>query len=362
MEVAQQVAPTLEAVLVMGPNWVGDAVMSTPVLANLRRGLPKAKIELLVPAYVAPLFEEHPHVDRVLIHGQQPSWRECLAQVRALRHRRYDVALLLPNSLRAALWAWMIRPPIRIGYATDGRRWLLTHPISAEDVQPFRRRGAHGCQAWQHQIEAYLRLLASLQIPVVERLPLLARSNAAEAEAERLWACQGLRRDERIIGICPGAAFGPAKRWWPERFAALADRLMERLGIAVGLFGSAAEAPLIDDIRSRMSQPAISFAGQDTLGSFMALAARCRVLITNDSGAMHIASAVGTPVVAMFGPTDPRRTAPMNPHATVLRHEVRCSPCFRTICPFADHPCMRLIEVEEVYEAVLHRLGMGHYS
>src|SRR5215472_15644670 len=282
MEAAQQVAPNPEAVLVVGPKWVGDAVMSTPVLANLRRGLPKAEIELLVPAYVAPLFEEHPQVDRVLIRGQRPSWRECLAQVRALRRRRYDVALLLPNSLRAALWAWMIRPPIRIGYATDGRRWLLTHPVSAEDVQPLRRKGAHACKVSEnHQIEAYLRLLAPLHIPVVERLPLLAPSSAAQTEAERLWACQGLGRDERIIGICPGAAFGPAKRWWPERFAALADRLMERLGILVGLFGSAAEVPLIADIRSRMRQPSISFAGQDTLGSFVALAARCRVMITN---------------------------------------------------------------------------------
>jgi lipopolysaccharide heptosyltransferase II len=359
MKAAQQLSPHLDAVLVMGPNWVGDAVMSTPVLANLRRGLPKAKIELLVPAYVAPLFEAHPCVDRVLIRGQRLSWRQCLAQVRALRHRRYDVALLLPNSFRAGLWTWMIRPPIRIGYATDGRHWLLTHAVSAEDVQPLRRKGAHSCKASaNHQIETYLRLLVPLQIPVVERLPLLVPSSRAKVEAERLWACHGLGREERVIGICPGAAFGPAKRWWPERFAALADRLMERLGIRVGLFGSPVDVPLIDHIRSLMHQPAISFAGQDTLSSFMALAARCRVLITNDSGAMHIAGAVGTPVVAMFGPTDPRRTAPMNPHATVLRHDMPCSPCFRTSCPFADHPCMRLIEVENVYEAVLHRLGM----
>jgi heptosyltransferase-2 len=359
MEAAQQVASTLEAVLVMGPNWVGDAVMSMPVLANLRRGLPKAKIELVVPAYVAPLFEEHPHLDRVLIRSQRPSWREHLAQVRALRRRRYDVVLLLPNSFRTGLWTWMVRPPMRIGYATDGRRWLLTHPVAAEDVQPLRRRGAHAYRASEnHQIEAYLRLLAPLQIPVVERLPQLTPSSRAKAEAERLWTYHGLGRDERVIGICPGAAFGPAKRWWPERFAALADRLMERLGIRVGLFGSPAEVSLIDHIRSLMNQPAISFAGQDTLSSFTALAARCRVLITNDSGAMHIASAVGTPVVAMFGPTDPRRTAPMGPQATVLRHDVPCSPCFRTICPFADHPCMRLIAVEDVYEAVLHRLGI----
>jgi heptosyltransferase-2 len=346
----QPIAPHLDAhldaVLVIGPNWIGDAVMSTPVLTNLRRGLPKAQIDLLVPYHVAPLFEDHPHIDRVLIRADQEPWRPRLAQVRALRRGRYGTVLVLPNSFRAALYAWWLGSPIRIGYATDGRRWLLSHPVSAVDVQPC------------HQIDAYLRLVVALGLQIVERLPMLAPTIHAEEEAEQLWEAQGWKREDLVIGICPGAAFGPAKRWWPERFAALADRLISPGGFRVVFFGSPDEVPLVEYIRSHMTNAAVSLAGQDTLGSFMALAARCAVMITNDSGSMHIANAVGTRAVALFGPTDPGRTAPTSAPATVLRRDLACSPCFRTVCPYTDHPCMRLIEVEDVYQAVLDILGL----
>ncbi|HSF33527.1 MAG TPA: lipopolysaccharide heptosyltransferase II [Candidatus Tectomicrobia bacterium] len=340
------ISPHLDAVLVVGPNWLGDAVMSAPVLTNLRRGLPKARIDLLVPRHVAPLFEDYPHIDRVVIRDDQRPWRIRLSQVRALRRGRYGTVLLLPNSFRAALYAWLVGSPVRIGYATDGRRWLLSHPVSAIELQPG------------HQIDAYLRLVVALGLPVVERLPVLAPTLRAEQEADRLWSAQGWGRDDQAIGICPGAAFGPAKRWWPERFAALADRLISSGGFRVVFFGSSDEASLVEHIRAHMTHVAVSLAGQDTLGSFMALSARCAVMITNDSGSMHIASAVGTRVVALFGPTDPARTAPASAAATVLRRDLACSPCFRTMCPYSDHPCMRLIEVEDVYQAVLNTLGL----
>ena len=131
----QRLAPDLEAVLVIGPNWIGDAVMSTPALANLRRGLPKARIDLLVPRHVAPLFDDHPHIDRVVVRDERQPWRTRLAQVMALRTCGYQMVLLLPNSFHAALDAWLLRSPIRLGYATDGRRWLLTHAVPC-------RRGA----------------------------------------------------------------------------------------------------------------------------------------------------------------------------------------------------------------------------
>jgi len=336
-----------EAVLVIGPNWVGDAVMSTPVLANLRQGVPKARIDLLVPRYVAPLFEEYPHVDRLLLRDPDQPWWQYLTRIWEWRRQCYDAVLLLPNSFRAALHAWLMGSPIRVGYATDGRGFMLTHAVPPADGQTL------------HQIEAYLRLLTPLHIPIVERTPALVPSTTAEVKADQLWTAHGLQRDERVIGLCPGAAFGPAKRWWPERFAGLADRLIAQLGLRVILFGAADEVPLVEHIRSLMAQQAISLAGQDTLSSFMALAARCAVLVTNDSGSMHIASAVGTPVVAVFGPTDARRTAPATPRATVLRRDLTCSPCFRPNCPYADHPCMRLIAVDEAYTAVLGMLQVG---
>jgi heptosyltransferase II len=334
-------SPHPEAVLVIGPNWVGDAVMSTPALANLRRGLPKAKIDLLVPRHVAPLFDDYPPIDRVLIRDDRQPRRPRLAQVIALRRCRYRLVLLLPNSFRAALYAWLVGSPIRVGYATDGRRWMLTHAVPPVEGHP------------PHQIDAYLQLVAALGLAIEERLPMLAPTLRAELEAERLWEAQGWRREDLVIGLCPGAAIGPAKRWWPERFAGLADRLIASGGFRVVFFGSPDEVSLVEHIRAHMRYKAASLAGQDTLGSFVALAARCAVMITNDSGSMHIAAAVGTRVVALFGPTDPRRTAPMAAPVAVLHHDLACSPCFRTTCPYADHPCMRSIEVDEVYRTVL---------
>jgi lipopolysaccharide heptosyltransferase II len=341
----QRLSPDLEAVLVVAPNWIGDAVMSTPALANLRRGLPKATIDLLVTRRVAPLFDDHPHIDRLVIRDERQPWRTRLAQVIALRRCEYQMVLLLPNSFRAALDAWLLRSPIRLGYATDGRRWLLTHAVPAVEGQP------------PHQIDAYLRLVAALGLPIVERVPTLAPTKRAEMQAEHLWAAQDWGRTDRVIGICPGAAFGPAKRWWPERFAALADRLIASGRFRVVFFGSPDEVPLVELIRSQMTREAVSLAGQDTLGSFMALAARCAVVIANDSGSMHMANAVGTRVVALFGPTDPRRTAPSAAPAAVLHRDLACSPCFCITCPYSDHPCMRSIEVDDVYRAVLDILG-----
>jgi heptosyltransferase-2 len=341
----QRLGPDPKAVLVIGPNWIGDAVMSTPALANLRRGLPKARIDLLVPRRVAPLFDDHPHIDRVVIRDERQPWRTRLAQVIALRGCGYQMVLLLPNSFRAALDAWLLRSPVRLGYATDGRRWLLTHAVPAAGGQP------------PHQIDLYLQLVAAMGLPIVERVPRLAPTTRAEMQAEHLWTVQGWGRADQVIGICPGAAFGPAKRWWPERFAALADRLLASGRFRVVFFGSPDEAPLVDLIQAQMTRQAVSLAGQDTLGSFMALAARCAVVIANDSGSMHIANAVRTRVVALFGPTDPRRTAPSASPAAVLHHDLACSPCFRTTCPYTDHPCMRFIEVDDVYRAVLDILG-----
>jgi heptosyltransferase-2 len=294
---------------------------------------------------VAPLFEDHPHIDQVLVRDGQRSWRMRLVQILSLRRSTYNMVLLLPNSFRAALYAWLVGSPIRLGYATDGRRWLLTHAVPAAAAIP------------PHQIDAYLQLVAALGVPIVERSPMLAPTPQAEMEAEHLWGAQGWGPDDRIIGICPGAAFGPAKRWWPERFAALADRLIASEGFRVVFFGSPNEVSLVEHIRAHMTQEAASLTGQDTLGSFMALAARCTLVISNDSGSMHIANAVGTRVVALFGPTDPRRTAPTAAPAAVLHYDLDCSPCFRPTCPYSDHPCMRFIEVDDVYRAVLDILG-----
>ena len=176
----QRLAPDLEAVLVIGPNWIGDAVMSTPALANLRRGLPKARIDLLVPRRVAPLFDDHPHIDRVIIRDKRQPWRTRLAQVMALRTCGYQMVLLLPNSFHAALDAWLLRSPIRLGYATDGRRWLLTHAVPAAEGQP------------PHQIEAYLQLVAAMGLPIVERVANAGADDTSRNAGGAPVGCPGL--------------------------------------------------------------------------------------------------------------------------------------------------------------------------
>jgi heptosyltransferase-2 len=170
---------------------------------------------------------------------------------------RVPDGIIVPNSFRAALDAWLLRSPIRLGYATDGRRWLLTHAVPAKEGPPH------------HQIDAYLQLVAAMGLPIIERVPTLVPTIRAEMQAEHLWAAQGWGRADQVIGICPGAAFGPAKRWWPERFAALADRLLASGRFRVVFFGNSDEAPLVDLIRAQMTHKTVSLAGQDTLGSFM---------------------------------------------------------------------------------------------
>jgi heptosyltransferase II len=320
-------------------NWVGDAVMSLPAVQALRGARPRDEIVLVARPWVADLYRALGVGDGVLVHDPKKGRGKLAAEIRAAR---FDAALLLPNSFDAAWIAWRAGVPERWGYARDARSLLLTRAV------PGPRSG----DIPEHQAYYYLELLRRLGIlttlPAVEDFCLPVDPAARHAARERLGERGAAARP--IVGLNPGAAFGTAKRWMPERYIALGRRLRDERGASLVMFGSAAEAGLAAAIASGIGTGAISTAGQTSLGDFLELAQGCDLFVTNDTGTMHVAAAAGVPVLAVFGPTDERATSPLGSRVRLLKRPVSCSPCLLRHCP-VDHRCMRGISVDEVFEA-----------
>src|SRR5659263_94737 len=339
------------ALLVRATNWLGDAVMTTPALAAVREGFPDARIVLLARPRVAELFRHHPDVDEVMIYERPGRHEGALGRLRLageLRRRRFDGALLLQNAFDAAWIAFLGRIPERAGYPTDGRRILLTLPVPLTPGILER-----------HEVEYYLCLLDGLGIPraVPASLKLAVTEEEREAMATRL-ASLGLERGAPIIAINPGATYGSAKRWYPDRFAAVADALSAEWGAGVVVVGTIPEAPLAGEIEAATRTPLVNLAGKTTVRELMALLSLSSFLVTNDSGPMHIGAALGVPLVAIFGPTDWRRTSPWTSRAKVVRVEMDCSPCRRRVCD-RGHECMLGVTPEMVIEAARQLLPGG---
>jgi heptosyltransferase-2 len=332
-------------ILVRATNWVGDAVMSIPALRALREQFRGARVSILVKPWVADLYRRESFCDELIpytANSLAAKWRAG----RALAPRGFDCAVLLPNAFEAAALAFAARIPVRIGYARDGRRFLLTHAI------PVPRSG----EIPRHERFYYLELLrrASLidSTPASDQIRLEGTGAARQCGKERFHQ-RGL--EGPVIGMSPGAAYGSAKRWLPERFAEAASRVASELGASVAVFGSQAERDLCSAVVSGISVPALNLAGETTLAEFIELAAACQLYITNDSGAMHIASALGVPTVAVFGATNHTATGPTGPLAKVIREPVECSPCLKRECPI-DHRCMTRVEASRVAQAALELL------
>ena len=314
-------------ILVRATNWVGDAVMCLPALRSIRRRFPKARIAILAKPSVADLYATESSVDEV-IRYETRSPREM---ARSLRGRGFDCAILLQNAFEAAWMAWLARIPHRIGYDRDGRRFLLTRAV------PVPKRG----EIPRHERFYYLELLR--RAGLIEILPASPTIRLEAPAQEKI----------KTIGVSPGAAYGNAKRWLPERFAEAAGSLARARGASVALFGSAAERPACEQIAALLNGHRVeNHAGRTTLAQFIDLAARCELFLTNDSGAMHIASALGVPTVAIFGATDDLATGPTGPNARVVRQPVECSPCLLRECPI-DHRCMRRVTADRVVKEAL---------
>ncbi|HEV2489055.1 MAG TPA: lipopolysaccharide heptosyltransferase II [Candidatus Acidoferrales bacterium] len=330
--------------LVRATNWVGDAVMSIPALETVRAKWPQAEISVIARPWVADLYRVQPFADRVIpLSASANGLRGVERFTKELRRERFDCALLLQNAFSAAWLAWRAKIPQRIGYARDGRSALLTsavHVPRSGEIPP-------------HESYYYLELLRRAgwidAWSQVEEIRLQVSSDAKEsAEAQLLKA--GIRTNSLRIAIAPGAAYGSAKCWIPERFAAVADGLVEDFGADVILFGADSEIGVSRQIASQMRHRPVNLAGQTTIGQLPALFSRCHLFVGNDSGAMHVAAAAGIPVVAVFGSTDPQGTAPVTPRRTLVQNLVSCSPCFLRECP-VDHRCMTRVEVDDVRNA-----------
>jgi heptosyltransferase-2 len=341
-------------ILVRAPNWVGDAVMAIPALQEIRRKHPDAEVSLLARPAVADLFAGQPFADRILTYdfrGKHRGWlgRERLAG--ELRQEKFDAAVLLQNAFDAAWLAWRAGIPERIGYARDARGPLLTRAI------PVPREG----EIAKHESQYYLELLrragwadASTKVPpdtagAVAPIRLLISEDAG-ARAESALLAAGAKAARWRCAIAPGASYGAAKCWPPERFAQLADRLISECGADVIFFGTPGEKDIAARILSQMKSRAISMVGETSMRDLAAFFARCSAFIGNDSGAMHVAAAAGLPVIGIFGSTDPEGTAPVTAEFTLIREPVSCSPCFLRQCP-VDHRCMRRISADAVFQA-----------
>lgn len=331
----------IERVLIRAVNWLGDAVMTTPAIGAIRASFHSAHITLLATPLVAELFSPHDWIDEVMIYdknGRHSGLAGRLKIARELRTKSFDMAILLQNAFDAALIAWLARIPIRMGYRTDCRGFLLTHgcPLSGETK-------------WLHHVEYYLKMLENFAITVPKKRLFLVVTDEEERAMTLTLRDAGIAAGDFLIGINPGATYGAAKRWYPERFAAVADELRRQWGGKVVIVGSPAEKEIADEIAASMEGACLNLAGQTSVRELMALTKRCNFFITNDSGTMHIAAAFGVPMIAIFGPTDQTTTSPFSDQAVVVRQDVECAPCLLRECP-TDHLCMVTVTVKEVVE------------
>jgi heptosyltransferase-2 len=329
----------VKRLLIRAPNWLGDAVMALPSMAALRAGFPHATISIAAIPSIAPLFAEQTSAapDEVLTIG------EPRREPAVLAGGRFDVAVLLPNSFRSAWVARRAGIPERWGFAGNLRSALLTRAVE----RPRTR---------VHQSEWYLELVRRLGVDAPAGVPRVTVTARTRERASALLEEHGARRGVRLIGLAPGAAYGYAKRWPATRVAELIKRLHEEHGTICVLVGAGGDQAAGREIESLLPPTLriINLIGRTDLRMLAGVLAACKVFVSNDSGGMHLAAAVGVPVIAIFGPTDERVTAPLGDH-DILQHHVFCRPCMLRECPI-DHRCMKRIGVDRVYAAVKARL------
>jgi heptosyltransferase-2 len=334
-------------IMVRATNWIGDAVMSLPAIEALHTRFPDSEIVLVAKPWVSELYQNHPAISRQIVYdaeGEHRGIRGFRRLVRSIRAESFDVAILLQNAFQAAWMAWSADIPLRVGYARDGRSSLLN---AAVEVPPPA--------AYGHQAYYYLQLL--FRCGLIDKPQAVDAVRLYLADSERRWAGKqlqtlGLGGKRFFAGLCPGASFGPAKRWLPDRYAKLADRLIDALGADVIIFGSRAESPLAEAVAQAMTHTPVLVAGKTTLREFMALLAKCHLVVTNDSGPMHLAAALQLPLLAIFGSTNEHATGPLGHQVRIIKHRVECSPCGLRQCPI-DFRCMTRVTVDEVYKAAL---------
>lgn len=334
----------LNRVVVRIPNWVGDAVMAVPALRDLRDLLPQAHLTVVARPGTADILIDAAFIDEVLIYDRQgPAtvWK----QIREWRRQKFDLALLFQNAFEAALISLLAGVPTRMGYETERRGFLLTHSLSLPAWKDER-----------HESFYYLNIVAELERLLTGKAvaensaPRVDLHVSAERKQEALQTLheQGARSNSPLVVLCPGSVNSRAKRWPAERYAELADRLVES-GATVALIGSPGEMDVSKEVCDRAHHRPVMLTGKTTVAEATAVISIADVLITNDTGPAHIGAALHTPTLVIFGPTNPLTTYPLSGAAEIIRHPPDCAPCMLRDCPI-DHRCMTAITPAEVFE------------
>ena len=325
-------------ILVVGPSWIGDTVLAQPLFKLLHQRHTALALDVLAPAWTVPVVRRMPEVRRAVsspfAHGEL-KFSERRELGRSLRAERYDQAIVLPNTLKSAFVPLCARIPRRTGYSGE-MRWGTLNDVRRLDELALPQ---------MTQRYAALALEPRQPLPAVLPAPrLTSKSETRLATLERL----GLAGIPRAVALCPGAEYGPAKRWPPSYFAELARELTSH-GDAVWLIGSDKDAEIADDIVRLSGGSCLNLCGKTTLDEAIDLLASVRLVITNDSGLMHVAAAIGTPLIAIYGSSTPAHTPPMSERASILKLDMACSPCFERTCPLGHFNCMMLLKPERVY-------------
>jgi heptosyltransferase-2 len=327
----------MKKILIRGPNWVGDAVLAIPAMKAVREHFPEAEITVFVRPWVAGLFTAAPFVDRVWSEPKPSRLGDWTRISRSIRDRGFDLALLFPNSFESALMMFLAGIPRRVGYATDARGWMLTSSIKpADDVR--------------HQIYYYMDLVKMLAAATTPPSIEIKATPQERTDARALLRAEGIPDGAPFLVLNPGAAYGSAKRWHSDRFARVAQTLSRELHLNIALIGSEAERSISEQVRDQMARRAAVLNGKTSLETLVGVLSESSLMITNDSGPMHIAAALGIPTVAVFGSTDERVTGPYGPRTRIVKQAVECSPCLLRDCPI-DHRCMNNVSVEDVCRA-----------
>jgi len=334
-------------IIIRMPNWIGDLIMATPVLTDVRRAFPDAHITAMSRTPICELLQHDADIDELFAFrkasglGRRSDKRDIIEK---LRRGKYELGILLTHSFSSAWWFWQGKVERRLGYNCNARRFLLTDRTALPEK-------IHS----QHLVATYKMLLEPLGIAVSETLPRLFLADKELEEARILLKQLGVTQKGRLVGINPGATYGSAKCWLPDRFRDVTTRLLKHDDVSIVYFGDQATMPLVKEICQGLPPRVINLAGLTSIRELACLIKLCDVLLTNDSGPMHMAAALATPVVALFGSTSDVVTGPYKTGHIIHKH-VECSPCYRRVCPI-DFRCMKRIEADEVYDAILKALS-----
>ena len=335
---------TINRILIRTTNWVGDVVMTLPALEAVGACFPDCHVSVLAKPWVAPLLEGHPAVDDIIIHkGSKGVFSGPLNIFRlttGIKKLNFDLAILFQNAFEAALIAALSGIKHRVGFGTDLRGFLLT------DIVPMRFDHKK-----DHQVGYYLDVVKHLGCSCESKDPQLYVSEENNIKSEKVLDGMGIKKEDIVLGLSPGAIFGPAKRWPPDRFAMIGDKAVKEWNAKVIVLGSSRENEICNEVAEKMIRRPVNLCGMTGLGEAMGIIRRCNFFVTNDSGLMHVAGALKVPLVAIFGSTNPYATGPRGSQAIVIRHETECSPCLKPECP-SDFHCMLDISPEEVWEAL----------